>query len=117
MGNNLTGNAPGNAANNAVGQSMMAQSILNRGGGQQQAAAPAAAPTQQPGTVDYNSVLSMLANPGKVTTPGATVPATAPATANPAGLQSFLANWRPAQSGPGSGFQQGFAGALKGMGY
>jgi hypothetical protein len=62
-------------------------------------------------------MLTGLANPGKVTTPGATVPASASAQPGPANLQSFLANWKPAQSGPGSGFQQNFATALKGMGY
>jgi hypothetical protein len=87
------------------------------GGGQGAPQAAPAAPAQA--GPDYNTVLSMLANPGKVTTPGATVPAApvSSAQSNPAGLQSFLAGFKPAQSGPGSGFQQGFANALKGMGY
>ena len=80
----------------------------------QQAAAPTPAAASGP---TYPQILSMLANPGKVNTPGATVPATASAQPGPANLQSFLANWKPAQSGPGSGFQQNFATALKGMGY
>jgi hypothetical protein len=83
---------------------------------QQAAAAPQAHPAAT-SPVDYNTVLSMLANPGKVTTPGATVAQQPNAAPNAAGLQSFLAGWKPAQSGPGSGFQQGFSNALKGMGY
>ena len=78
-----------------------------------QQAAPAA-PTPPN---NWQAMLTGLANPGKVTTPGATVPASASAQPGPANLQSFLANWKPAQSGPGSGFQQNFATALKGMGY
>jgi hypothetical protein len=84
---------------------------------QQQQAAPPPQPTQQPGTMDINSALSMLANPGKVNTPGATVAQQPIAAPNQQGLQSFLANWKPAQGGPGAGFQQGFSNALKGMGY
>ena len=79
---------------------------------QQQAAPSAPTPPN-----NWQSTIAALANPGKVTTPGATVPATASAQPGPANLQSFLANWKPAQSGPGSGFQQNFATALKGMGY
>jgi hypothetical protein len=82
--------------------------------------APQAAPQapQAAGGPTYPQILSMLANPGKVTTPGSNVPVSA-SSAQPgsANLQSFLANWKPAQSGPGSGFQQNFATALKGMGY
>ena len=66
---------------------------------------------------NWQAAINALANPGKVTTPGATVPASAGAQPGPANLQSFLANWKPAQSGPGSGFQNNFSTALKGMGY
>ena len=84
-----------------------------------QAAAPQAAPQAAAPAAPNNwqNTMAMLANPGKVTTPGATVPATASAQPGPGSLQAFLQNWKPAQSGPGSGFQQGFAGSLKGMGY
>ena len=84
---------------------------------QRQAAAPQAAPqTAAPAAPNsWQNTMAMLANPGKVTTPGATVPATASAQPGPGALQAFLANWKPAQSGPGSGFQQGFAGALNQM--
>ena len=84
-----------------------------------QQAAPQAAPQAAAPTAPNNwqNTMAMLANPGKVNTPGATVPATASAQPGPGSLQAFLANWKPAQSGVGSGFQQGFAGALKGMGY
>ena len=84
----------------------------------QAAQPPTPAASQSPGAPSYSQILSLLANPGKVTTPGATVPASATSgQPAPGGLQAFLANWRPAQSGPGSGFQQSFASALKGMGY
>ena len=83
----------------------------------QQQAAPQAAP-QAAAPNNWQNTIAMLANPGKVTTPGATVPASASsAQPGPGSLQAFLQNWRPASSGPGSGFQQGFANALKGMGY
>jgi hypothetical protein len=83
--------------------------------GQGQQAAPAAAPPppqQAPGTIGLNNALSMLANPGHVDTPGATVPQSASYQPQNSVLQQFLQNWQPAQSGPGSGFQQGFARAL-----
>ena len=84
-----------------------------------QAAAPQAAPQAAAPTAPNNwqNTMAMLANPGKVTTPGATVPATASTQPGPGSLQAFLQNWKPAQSGPGAGFQQGFGNALKGMGY
>jgi hypothetical protein len=59
-----------------------------------------------------NSALSMLANPGHVDTPGANVPQSSSYQPNNNVLQQFLANWQPAQSGPGSVFQQGFARGL-----
>jgi hypothetical protein len=82
-----------------------------------QPAAPAASSGGGGPNLDYNSVLSLLANPGKVTTPGATVPATASAQPGPGSVGAFLQNWRPAASGPGSSFQNNFYQALKGMGY
>lgn len=62
--------------------------------------------------------MALRANPGRVVTPGATVPES-PSSAQPGPgvLQQFLAGWKPASSGAGSGFQQGFYKALKGMGY
>jgi hypothetical protein len=80
---------------------------------QQQAAPQAAAPAAPN---NWQQTLSMLANPGHVTTPGATVPQAQSSTAlNPGVLQSFLSNWKPAQSGPGSGFQQNFNTILRGL--
>ena len=65
---------------------------------------------------NWQSTLAMLANPGPVTTPGATVPQ-APTSNQPGPgvLQNFLANWSPAQSGPGSGFTQNFNSILRGL--
>lgn len=59
--------------------------------------------------LDASSYLALLANPGRVTTPGATVPGAGGVQPGPGVLQQFLANWRPAMSGPGSGFAQAFA--------
>ena len=83
-----------------------------------QQAAPQAAPAPPSNNLAYPQVLSMLANPGKVTTPGANVPVS-PTSAQPSSgaLQSFMQNFKPAQSGPGAGFQQNFSKTLKGMGY
>jgi hypothetical protein len=79
------------------------------------AAAPPA-PAAAPGQPSYDQVLSMLANPGPVTTPGATVPqAASGAQPGPGVLQSFLANWKPASSGPGAGFTQNFNTILRGL--
>ena len=81
---------------------------------QQQQAPMAAAPTAPN---NWQNTLSMLANPGHVTTPGATVPAAAPGGGQPSPgvLQNFLANWQPASSGPGSGFTQNFNTILRGL--
>jgi hypothetical protein len=82
---------------------------------QQAAAAPAPAPAANPAGLTSQQYLQLRANPGYVTTPGATVPQSASsATPGPGMLQQFLANWNPAQSGPGSGFQQAFSKALRG---
>ena len=80
---------------------------------QQQAAPQAAAASAAPN--NWQNTLSMLANPGHVTTPGATVPQAPPGSSQPSPgvLQAFLQNWQPAQSGPGSGFQQVFNRALR----
>jgi hypothetical protein len=66
----------------------------------------------------WQATLSALANPGKVTTPGANVPAS-PTSSQPSSgaLRAFMQNFKPAQSGPGSQFQQGFGNTLKGLGY
>ena len=65
---------------------------------------------------NWQQTLGMLANPGQVTTPGATVPqAASSAQPDPGVLQSFLANWKPQQSGPGSGFTQNFNTILRGL--
>ena len=79
---------------------------------QPQQAPMAAAPPAN----NWQSTLAMLANPGPVTTPGATVPQ-APTSNQPGPgvLQNFLANWSPAQSGPGSGFTQNFNSILRGL--
>jgi hypothetical protein len=98
---------------------MTAQNPLGVWGQQppaQQSAAPPASSGGQP-LMDYNTVLGMLANPGKVTTPGAQPGVPSPSQPGPGVLQQFLANWNPAQSGPGAGFQQSFASTLKQLGY
>jgi hypothetical protein len=81
----------------------------------QQQAAPQAAASAAPN--NWQQTLSMLANPGHVTTPGATVPQAAPGGGQPTPgvLQNFLANWQPAQSGPGAGFTQNFNTILRGL--
>jgi hypothetical protein len=84
----------------------------------QAAAPPPSAPAASANGLTYPQVLAMLANPGKVNTPGATVPASATSAQPSSGaLQSFMQNFKPAQSGPGSGFQQDFSKTLKGLGY
>jgi hypothetical protein len=79
-----------------------------------QAAAPAPqAPAAGPGGLTAQQYLQLRANPGYIATPGATVPQSQTSYQPGSGvLQQFLANWNPAQSGPGSGFQQQFAKAL-----
>ena len=79
---------------------------------QPQQAPMAAAPPAN----NWQSTLAMLANPGPVTTPVATVPqASTSNQPGPGVLQNFLANWSPAQSGPGSGFTQNFNSILRGL--
>ena len=86
-------------------------------GSLQGAAQPAAQPAQAAAPNNWQSTLSMLANPGPVTTPGATVPQAPPGGGQPSPgvLQNFLANWQPAQSGPGAGFTQNFNTILRGL--
>jgi hypothetical protein len=76
--------------------------------------APAAAPSNAMTRAQY---LNLLGNPGAPAVVGANVPQTGQARNDPGVLQQFLANWKPAQSGSNSGFQQSFASALKGLGY
>jgi hypothetical protein len=89
--------------------------LLNQqmAGGMQQA--PQAAAPAAPN--NWQSTLSMLANPGHVTTPGATVPQAPQGGGQPSPgvLQNFLANWQPQQSGAGSGFTQNFNSILRGL--
>lgn len=82
----------------------------------QQQAAPAAAPQTNP--VDMSQAyLNALANPGKVKTPGATVPQ-ANLPSNSSGvLQQFLNNWQGGggnTQGAGNYNNAGFFNALKG---
>lgn len=87
----------------------------------QAAAAPAAStPTQTANNAGLTNAqyMALRANPGRVTTPGATVPQnTSGYGASSGGISSFLQNYKPATSGPSSQFQQGFYSALKQLGY
>lgn len=83
-----------------------------------QQAAPAAATGANSAGLTPQQYMALRANPGPIPTYGATVPQASPSQQPGAGvLQSFLQNWKPASSGVGSGFQQGFANALKNQGY
>jgi hypothetical protein len=94
----------------SMAQANAIRAAMNSG---QQAQPQAAAPAPPN---NWQNTLSMLANPGHVATPGATVPqAQSPTGVQPGVLQSFLANWQPAQSGPGSGFTQNFNALLRGL--
>lgn len=74
---------------------------------------PLPAQAANPAGLTSQQYLSLLAHPGNVATPGATVPQASPGWQPSNGvLQQFLQNWRPAQSGPGSAFGQNFAAAL-----
>jgi hypothetical protein len=85
------------------------------------AAAPAAAaaPAPQSQTPDMGQAyLQALANPGKVTTPGATVPQSAPPSNQSGVLQQFLQNWQNKGSpttGAGNYNNAGFFNALQGQ--
>jgi hypothetical protein len=117
-GNNFV--ASGSNPSGSNPQASNALAWMNRGGAdfnqmanQSQAAPPAAAPQGQ-NTMSLNNALSLLANPGHVDTPGATVPQSSAYQPQNSVLQQFLQNWQPAQSGPGSQFQRNFAGGLGG---
>jgi hypothetical protein len=62
--------------------------------------------------------LAALQNPGKVTTPGATVAQSAPPSAQSGVLQQFLQNWNQGggqTQGAGNYNNKGFFNALQGM--
>jgi hypothetical protein len=72
------------------------------------AGAPAAqTPAPAPPDNSYQNALDLLSNPGKVTTPGANVPATQPISNQPSVLDQFLANQKGGQ-GAGNYSNQGF---------
>ena len=98
-----------------LGHSSLPQSA--QGGAMPGAMQPTAAPQAAAPPNNWQQTLSLLANPGHVTTPGATVPQAPQGGGQPSPgvLQNFLANWQPAQSGPGSGFQQNFNTILRGL--
>ena len=95
--------------------SMMAMMGIGGGGGGA-AAQPAAA---QPAAPDMNAAyLAALANPGHVSTLGATVPQSAPPSNQSGVLQQFLQNWQNKGSpttGAGNYNNQGFFNALQGQ--
>ena len=73
----------------------------------------AAAPTNP---YDMNQAyLTALANPGRVTTPGATVAQSTPPSAQSGVLQQFLQNWGGNSKGAGNYDNSGFINALRGM--
>ncbi len=87
-------------------------------GGAQQQAAPAPVAPAAPAGPDMNAAyLQALSNPGRIATPGATVPQSAPPSNQSGVLQQFLANWQnkgaPTQ-GAGNYNNKGFFDALQG---
>ena len=85
---------------------------------QQQRPTAAAAPAAPAGPDMNAAYLQALANPGKVTTPGATVAQSAPPSAQSGVLQQFLANWQKQGSpttGAGNYNNKDFYAALQGM--
>ena len=115
----------GNNYDQMAGKNTPAQYIVNpayamsqQGMGQQQAkpAAPAAAPTNP---IDMNAAyLQALSNPGKVTTPGATVAQSAPPSNQSGVLQQFLQNWQQGggnTQGAANYNNKGFFNALQGQ--
>jgi hypothetical protein len=104
----------GNAAESAAFGNL-AQQAYAQAQAPQQAAPAAPAPAANPSGLSSAQYLQLLAHPNPVVTPGANVPVSQSAyQPNNSVLQQFLANWTPAKSGPGSGFQQAFAKGLKG---
>jgi pyruvate/2-oxoglutarate dehydrogenase complex dihydrolipoamide acyltransferase (E2) component len=110
-------NSMGNQQNITPQEMMTYNALLGQQQQQQPtaAAAAAAAPAAPNNSAAY---LSALAHPNRVVTPGATVPQS-PTSYQPGSgaLQQFMAKFRPAASGPGAGFQQGFYNTLRGQGY
>jgi hypothetical protein len=89
------------------------QAWLRQAGAQQ--ATPQAPPTQAPDM--GQAYLAALSNPGKIATPGATIPQSAPPSANSGVLQQFLQNWQNKGSpttGAGNYNNQGFFAGLQG---
>lgn len=106
------------SGDNIAAQEMAMQDLLGQQRAQPAAQPVVAAPPANSAGLTPQQYMQLRANPGPVPTYGATVPQASPGAAPGAGvLQQFLQNWKPAQSGPGSGFQQGFAAALKNKGY
>jgi hypothetical protein len=90
------------------------------GGGAGQTSAGAAGASSAPtNPVDMSAAyLQALSNPGKVVTPGATVPQAAPPSNQSGVLQQFLQNWKAKGSpttGAGNYNNQGFFNALQGQ--
>ena len=92
-----------------------AYAMQQQGQGQQQTAAKSAAPAAPAGPDMNAAYLAALANPGKVTTPGATVAQSAPPSASSGVLQQFLANWKPGANSAGTYNPNLFPDALRGM--
>jgi len=84
-------------------------SLVTRAPGAGGMGAQAQQPQQQAAPPDnsYQNALDLLSNPGKVTTPGANVPATQPISNQPSVLDQFLANQKGGQ-GAGNYSNQGF---------
>ena len=109
-----------------AGDGQYMNALMNHGmapwqtGGMQaapQAGAPQAGAANSAGLTPQQ-YMQLRANPGAPGQYGATVPQSASSAQPGSGvLQSFLQNWKPATSGPGAGFQQGFNSAIRGMGY
>jgi hypothetical protein len=101
----LGGLGPASAINpgSAQGQAIMAA---------RQPAAPAAPPTNP---VDMNAAyLQALSNPGRISTPGATVAQSPAPSAQSGVLQQFLANWKPGANPAGNYNPNLFPDALRG---
>ena len=83
--------------------------VTSAGGGStspaQHASLQASAP---PPDTSYQDAIDILSNPGKVTTPGANVPATQPVSTQPSVLDAFLANQKGGGAGAGNYSNAGF---------
>ena len=80
-----------------------------------QPAATAAPAASAPGQTDLNSALSLLANPGHVTTPGANVPQSPSLANQPSALNAFLANQSGGGTGAGGYSNKGFFDTLNAL--